>query len=286
MRICHRRSYLKSQLSHYNSKMENREEEIDLRGCLKWTLNILKFAGYWLPRQNVTFSLIYSIPMIFCTIILYTCGEIAFLITVIGQLEEMANSLFLLLTHSAQILKIIIFISKKQKIYALLDTIQDDIFKPRNQRQLKRAVKAINGTNSMAKTFVGMVIATISLWSLFPLLDANNMTKQLPLRIWYPFDVTRSPQYEAGYVYQIFTVLLCGCANAAMDTTAAAFVSQICVQIDILSDSVLHIRESAEEQLGKNKERKWKDDSISPEVDVQMKAALRECVKHHWKLIR
>lgn len=264
--------------------------DIDLRGSLKWTFNILKIAGYWLPKNMPMSSAAFATFMVCFTMILYTCSEIVYLISVFGQLEEMANGLFLLLTHLAQIIKIVIFISKKQKIYCLLNNIQEDIFKPRNEHQLRHAMNTINAANYVAQIFIFLVIVTVSLWSLIPLLEETN-TRKLPLRMWFPFDDQKSPLYEIAYVYQIFTVMLCGCANAAMDTIAATFVCQISVQIEILSDSFLYIKECAEEKL-RNKREKCNEETstsiehISPELEVQMKFVMKKCVKHHLQIMR
>lgn len=221
--------------------------------------------------------------MVCCTMIAYMCTEIAYLIFVIGQLEEMANGLFLLLTHAAQIVKIIIFIARKEKIYGLLDCLEEKIFKPKNSRQIEKAMKIVHYTNVVAKIFLIMVVCTVSLWCLFPLFD-NNTKKQLPLRAWFPFDVARSPQYEAVYIYQIITVMLCGCANAAMDTIAATFISQIGIQLDILDDSILHLKESAEVQL--QRKVTAKENCISREIETKMTEIVVDCVKHHLKLLR
>lgn len=257
--------------------------EADLRGCLKWTFKILKLAGYWFPRNLKTLYTAYAIPMVCYTIIVYMCTEVAYLIFVIGQLEEMANSLFILLIHAAQGAKIVVFIARREKIYGLLDCMEEKVFKPKNSRQLKKTMETVHRNNIVSKIFMIMVISTVVLWCILPLLG-NNKEKQLPFRAWYPFDVVRSPQYEAVYIYQCFTVMLCACANAALDITAATFISQICIQLDILDDSILYIKESAEAQV--QSKTIANKNCIAPEIENKMRTILVEWVKHHLKLLR
>lgn len=293
MVIHHIRAIYSSNVVHTTTTHCSRAMEapdMDLRWCFKWSFKFIQFAGYWFPRNPTFLHKAYATMVICFTIFVYMCTEFAYLIFVFGQLEDMANGLFLLITHAAQTVKISIFIFKRQKIYALLDCLEDKLFKPRNMHQLKNTVQTIRNADNVGKIFIGLVIATVSLWSIFPLLE-NNSKKELPLRAWYPFNAMSSPKYEITYTYQIATVMLCGCANAAMDSIAAAFISQICAQLDILSDSILNIKEFAKLQVEKkanspNLEVPFTAINVPQEIEKEMKSIFLECVNHHLKIMR
>lgn len=280
--------------------MEHSDEEAckqaNLKGCLEWNFKLIQFAGFWAPRSTKKATVLqytlYSILMLGCTQIAYMLAEIAYLVFVFGQLEEMINLLFLLLTHASYLLKIISINAHRQKIFGLLDSIDEDIFKPRNVRQLRNALKEVRVLNAIGKSLVGMVILTVVLWSIFPLLENDeNNKKVLPLRAWFPFDVTQSPQFELVYVYQILTVVVHGCANATADMIMAGFIAQVNIQLNMLCDSMTHVKEFAEESLRKKNSAVVdaavdETEKISQELQKEMEDNLIKCVKHHLKIKR
>lgn len=262
-------------------------KDADLRGCLKWTFKLITLAGYWFPRRGnkkaTLLYTVYSVLTIGCTLITCICMQLAYIVHSFGQLEELINTLFVLLTHTTQAVKVYVFIRERDQIYALLDCLEEETFKPKNAAQYKRALAITNYTNRTAKYLVTLVVLAVLLFALFPLLDKNT-PRQLPMRAWFPFNVKTSPVYELVYVYLIVAVLICGCANAAMDTIAAAFMSQISIQLEVLSDSIQHTRDFALQQLQEeNLSLMAMSDSI---VESEMKVFLKKCVQHHLKLKR
>lgn len=265
---------------------QNDYKNLDLMGCLKWTFDIIIFAGYWFPRKNnrsISASLysVYSIVAVGSTLLTCLSIQLAYIVSIFGQLEEMVNTLYILLTHSTQVTKIAVFVYYRRVIYHLLDNMEDEIFKPKNAMQYKSAMETLNYTNKMAKSLVTLVIAAVFFFALFPLLEQSTV-KRLPINGWYPFDVEISPIYEIIFAYQIISLMICGCANAAMDIITAAFICQISIQLDILTDSMLHVREFALLQL---KEKNPLEESFSEEdVDSEMQLFLIKCIEHHLKL--
>lgn len=266
-------------------------ENVDLKGCLNWTFRLIKFAGYWFPRKanncHMLLYALYSVFAISCTLLASIYMQIAYVVSVVGHLEELVNVLFLLLTHTTQTVKVFSFIKQREKIYTLLDRLQEDVFKPKNAFQHRKAVVIVNYTNKMAKGLTTLVIATVTMFALFPLLEKSTI-RQLPAKGRYPFDVQKFPRYEAMYAYQIFTGLICGCANAAMDIIAAAFISQVSIQLELLSDSIFHIKEFAQLEL-KKKKALWagkQNNIISFALEAEMETFLANWVEHHLKTKR
>lgn len=259
----------------------------DLRGCLKWTLQLMRFAGYWFPRYGsrctTLLYAVYSVSSITFTLIVYVSAGTAYLVTMFGQIEEMIDNLFISLTHACQILKVLIFVTQRKRIYKLLDCLEEEMFKPRNERQYRKAMIIVNSTNRFAKTLVGFVVGCAFMWSVSTVREFHKI-RQLPIKGIYPYDVTKSPLYEFTSTYQLLGILFCGCANASMDMVAAAFMSQICIQLEILSDSIIHIKDFAELRL-LDKRHIQDDLCISSELEREMKVCLIECIKHHLKIV-
>lgn len=265
--------------------MEDINKNVDFKGSLVWTLELMRIAGYWIPKsaskpKAIMYGL-YSALVVSCTLLVHTCTEMAYAASIVGALEEMIQSMYYLLTHGMQCLKVFTFITKRNKIYKLLEDIDQHAQKPRNHRQLENALKIIRYTDKLAMFLVGMVVATVVFCSLSAVMD-NPSAKQLPTTASYPFNYKKSPVYGFIIVYQTITLMICGCANAAMDMAAAAFISQICIQLDILSDSLAHIKEFAEMQTGADKVEN--DDLVSPELQKGMRDFLIECVQHHLQI--
>lgn len=157
---------------------ENIYKSVDLKGCLKWTFQWIRYSGYWFPRNSsksaILLHIVYSSVAISSTLLACISMQLAYAVYVFGQLEEMVNSLFILLTHSTQTVKVLIFIIRREKIYSLLDRIDEDIFKPRSALQHEIAMKIMTYTNRMAKSLMALVIAAVSLFAVFPLLEKNS----------------------------------------------------------------------------------------------------------------
>lgn len=264
----------------------------NLRGCLNWTFSMIKMAGYWFPRSENTrktvMYAIYSTAAIWCTLVILIFMQIAYVVSTFGQLDEMISTLFLLLTHIAMSVKVATFILEREEIYKLLDCMEEDLFKPRNSRQLESAMRITRFTNTLAKVLVCMVIICCTLCGLSAVLEKTG-EKQLPINGWFPFDTEKSPQYEIISLYQVIVMTGCGCANASMDMIAAAFISQICIQVEILSDSILHIKDFAELKLKAGSELVLNDGLIEEhaiplELENEMRLLLIECIRHHIKI--
>lgn len=61
-----------------------------------------------------------------------------------------------------------------------------------------------------------------------------------------------------------------------MDIIVTALMSQVSIQLDMLSDSILHIKEFAEMRLRKTE--------IHSDLENEMKSFFVDCVKHHLQL--
>lgn len=260
-------------------------EGANLKGCLEWNLKLMVCAGYWIPKSTNTLQaamyVAYATFAMGCTLILQMCTEIAYLVFMFGEMEGMVECMYLLLTHGMQLLKVLTFLKYRNRIFTLLNCIeQKTLFKPKNSRQFESALKIIRYTNHIAISFMVLVVATCLFCCLYAVMDDPSL-KQLPARTWYPYDYKKSPFYEITVAYQSLTILICGCADCAMDMAAAAFISLICVQLEILSDSLEHIKDFA---VAKTAMSSLGNDTITPELQQEMKNFLIECIQHHLEI--
>lgn len=90
--------------------------------------------------------------------------------------------------------------------------------------------------------------------------------------------------YEATYAFQIFAVAFDAFANAGFDMIPSGFMIYIGMQLDLLHDTLLHIRLETETVLGKKRKM---DEKVSTEdFDEKIEEIAIECVKHHLFIMK
>lgn len=263
-----------------NTRDESKYKNTDLLGSLRVTLKIMILSAYWLPKNATKLQIVYLILMTIMTTTVSLVTEVAFLVFKAKNLEDIIDCSFLLLTHSVQTLKFISFYVQRKKVLALLDLLESDFFKPKNLRQYKTAMNIQKHTNRFCYTMLVVLGLCVVFFLAYPLLEKKNV-KQLPVRSAWPFNWLET-HYELLYAYQTFTLTAMSFANASADLTAASFMSQVCVQLEILSDDLTNIKELAEKKL-MNTEN---GDVISPELQKEMDVTLNKCVQYHLIIVK
>lgn len=270
-------------------KMDQMEDEkkyknTDLMGCLHWTLKIMTYGAYWLPKNVTRRQIIYCVVTAICTTFVSTASEFSYLVFKARNLEDIVDCSFLLLTHASQALKLVFIYLGRQRLLALLALVETDMFKPKNIRQYKSTTSIRNYTSRFGYILVTVVCCTVVFFLAFPVLEKKG-AKALPAKAVYPLSLEET-HYRLAYMYQAFTITLMAFGNTCTDITATAFMSQVCMQLEILSDDVIHIKELAEKSLilkrNVNQQVIAKDGAdIYPDLQKEMSATLDSCVKHH-----
>lgn len=96
----------------------------------------------------------------------------------------------------------------------------------------------------ITKVFLLACVGTCVLWAIFPELDETSRGQnQLPLGVWVPFEYRRKVRYQMTLIYQTIIIMSIGFCNISMDTFISGVMAHGCVQLDVLSNSLTHIRE-------------------------------------------
>lgn len=276
--------------------MQNRYQNADLKGSLNKSLRIMMCTGYWFPRninKNSKFLCgLYTFLVVGMTLATVVVTEAAYLILVARDLEDLIDASFIMLTHLVQFVKVCYVIEGRERIYCLLDIMDEKLFKARNARQLKNSMKIIKSTNRIFYILVAAVTFTCCFFYAIPLMENKN-GYQLPVKAVYPFNIAVN-YYKSVYMYQSFVYLFCSFGNVALDMTAATSMSQISIQLGILNDTIIHIKEFAELQFNekkglqqtKSKNVRGDSQTIPAGLQYEMNTLLVECVKHHLKVLR
>lgn len=261
---------------------------LDLRDSLKLQFKVLSIFGMWKPETvNGSIYTIFSILMVGIPYVAYTTSEMINIALSFDDLTKLTDASFLFLTHFAQIPKIYYFTVNYDRILNLLNSLNRDIFLPRNERQTKILANEMKFSVFYYKMFISMCVATVTLWCIFPLIDKKE-TMELPLSAWYPFSTDSSPVFEIIFIYQIIAVMIDGLTNVTLDMVTSGFMGHICGQLDHLNDALLHIREQAIANLGKNDPKIIKNENCAIFKNVLQKEMDKEiirCVVHHINII-
>lgn len=235
-------------------------------------------------------------------------SEFINLITVFGEIEKMAESSFLLITHIAQIWKTYCFTRYSIKMVHFLDELELPIFTPKNEKQWERMRWAMRRAKSDSVILLSMGVATCLCWAMFPFVEQQTDTIRLPLPGWYPFDtdnLINTRNFVYVFVYQIIGVTLNALANISMDTIATGLFIHICGQIDMLKDSLQFMKRDAILSIKQRREGfienmlinvesednfNWNTNEYNSythqELENEMIEVFKNCVRHHSAIIR
>jgi hypothetical protein len=240
--------------------------EFNWKTSLKTNTFFLKITGLW-PKDTETYKLnAYTLYSAFCLIGLFgihTFSQV-FNIFIIDDLETFTSSIFITLACVGGVAKTWQLIRNMPTLKQLFVSITDDIFQPRNDRQIALITPSILFWQRFYLVFRVLGYNTLFFWAAYPIFDKKTKEHQLPFVAWYPYDSKISPLYEITYVHQIVAMGYAVLSGVNVDMLIAALNMFIGAQCDILCDDLKHLG-------GDEKE---------------MGSRLVNCVKHHRAILK
>jgi hypothetical protein len=216
---------------------------LDLKEFVSFNVSCLYIFGYLSPEfkkssRKKTYYGIYFVLFWGFTYVLCLASQIADMVAVFGDIEQMTETSFLLLTNTNQALKIYVFMFNGPRVRRLIKSLEREEFQPKTRVQYETIVEEIKMSKMITKVFLFMCLVTCCLWGIFPFLDRRpGESIRLPLSGWYPFDTNRSPIFELVYVYQIFATWINGMGNITMDTFLSGCIMIISSQLAVLNEA-------------------------------------------------
>ncbi|XP_018392491.1 PREDICTED: odorant receptor 46a-like [Cyphomyrmex costatus] len=217
---------------------------------------VLRFCGVWKEHKDsnlmvrfVNFCYRYTIAGI---IYHFTIFEMAELIRMRNDMEDLTESLFLVLTFMCLCLKYLnVSIRQPKKFGGRVDT---------ETIQSQRIACAF--------MFISQISGILVL--IGPLMSKNE--RQLPMKMYVPYSMVELLPYLLTYLEQIAVVFYGVSLNVAFDSLVYGFIIHTCGQIELLcyrlSETFRFLQEN-------NKKM---------EHDVIENFAIAECVRHHISL--
>ncbi|KAJ9573647.1 hypothetical protein L9F63_008988, partial [Diploptera punctata] len=288
--------------------------------CMKFTILMMTIGSLGDSKRFVNWkSKIYRMYQLFVqgSAIVFTIGVTVEMYVLRNDTENALEMIGWIITHIILCFKMYVFIFKKDKVDYIIETLPKN-FVIRGER-ITIMNKDLIATVISSGTRVVMIYAFIMNFSFILYVDISPLinyltsdheaianltqTRELPVRLWLPYDDTKSPMFEITYVYLAVCAhtegwIVCGidvfCMTAIIFTTGQ--FQHLCDALKNLTKNVNRSLESEDETeahntvLYMNEARNNKlivTEALQPNECTSPQDAevyLKECIKHHQNL--
>ncbi|XP_026826806.1 uncharacterized protein LOC113561442 isoform X3 [Ooceraea biroi] len=264
-----------------DSSIENGHQ--DLEWAIKLNRISLEVLGLWpkveeVPREKLKRNLhVLAILLLFVFGVLFPC---------IHSLIKTHEDIMIVIEHLQGILpiitcvvRIIVFWWKKEVCFSdiledvipIISMITEDWLKSRDVQEKKVMITwAQKSRIIVISSYIVMGVTSVCgvllpIFGISPThgVNINDTEKMFPLRVYYFYDVTKSPQYELTYISLSIGILFAAITYTGIDNFLGLLVFHICGQIDILSTRLIYLNKF-----------------------VKFHNSLKNCVWNHTRLLR
>lgn len=259
------------------------DDEIDKIFSINF--NRHKYFGFWkIETKSVVKRFCYSIYRFLAMtwITFFTILQLLDLYDASQNLHDFSTNLCGTSTSVFTVTKSYIMLFNVKRIELIRETFRNDLNIPKEEfddEDKKILRKSATGILQVTKAFFGLVVPTILCWILIPLIDKSGERK-LPLRFWFPIDMTMSPNYEFIYIYQAAGLWIFAVNVLTIDLITFGLIVQVCAQFEILEKRIRSI-----DRLYCSTSR---SNFIGGPVSREKRAMnlLKKSVVHHQKILR
>nr|AIT71988.1 olfactory receptor 16 [Ctenopseustis obliquana] len=202
--------------------------------------------------------------------------QVIYMVGVMGDLEEVSQSSFLLFTQACLCFKVTVFQVRMGSFRELLAQMNSDVFVPQNKGH--EEILKLQATR-IKRLLLGFMISsqtTCSLFALRPLFDDAN--RNFPFKMWMPVKPEHSPQYELGFLFQLLTISMSAFMYFGVDSVCLSMVIFGCAQLEIIKEKLLSITSIAEKRANKPTE-------VNSILEENYRVLI-ECVVQHQAVIK
>lgn len=156
------------------------------------------------------------------------------------KLEEFAESFGLLITQTKNSTKLIAILVHRKKILEIIKNAGEQFF-IHDKNLLPEESSLISRYLRRARRFTFIFWVQ---WALCLISQSgskrtvDNKVREMPIKMWVPFDTTHSPYYELGYAYNVLSCIIVSWHVAVTDTLFFVIVIQMTAQFELLGHSL------------------------------------------------
>ncbi|KAL0839131.1 hypothetical protein ABMA28_017104 [Loxostege sticticalis] len=200
------------------------------------SLTTLRLVGFWVPEHfEGNKKLLYDCYGIFSFMFLlgtYLIIQTVDMYMIWGDLPLMTGVAFVLFTNLAQTTKIVFMVRRRRQVHAIIKEADREL-RAVDSNEARAIVKSCNKeTIFLQVVFNCLTLVTMVGWA------TSAEKNKLPLRAWYPYDITRSPAYELTYMHQIGALCVAAFLNVCKDTLVTSLIAQCRCRLRLLGLSL------------------------------------------------
>ncbi|XP_047994420.1 odorant receptor Or1-like [Leguminivora glycinivorella] len=211
---------------------------------------IMSLLGVWMPPPNESIlRKCYKFFMLFLQYI-FLIFQVIYMCQVLGDIEEVSQSSFLLFTQACLCFKVTVFHVNIDSFRDLLAQMNTDIFMPQNECHEKILKLQALRIKRLLMWFMVCSQTTCSLFVLRPLFDDAN--RSFPFKMWMPVSPDHSPQYELGFLFQVLTISMSAFMYFGVDSVCLSMVIFGCAEIDIIKEKIMTVKPIAEQRVNRS----------------------------------
>ncbi|XP_059061480.1 odorant receptor Or1-like [Achroia grisella] len=203
---------------------------------LSISLTALRLVGFWTPEDlQDNHKLLYRSYAFFSFMLyigIYTITQTVDLFIIWGNIPLMTATMFLLGTSCAHATKFFNLFIRENMIKTIVYS-SDEVLRSVEDKDGKAIIKSCNRqTRIQLLVYYSLTMVTI----LGLTMSAEHGS--LPLRSWYPYDVTKSPAYELTFALQVYTLCVAALLNISKDTMATTLIAQCHCRLKLIGLSL------------------------------------------------
>lgn len=254
--------------------VRNFKDIFDVNRAVDYIFAILKYSGHHPFEEK---SKPRGVYLFYCVIvygIMMICETVQ-LIIAFGDIDKMADTLFIYITHLGSFYKTYNMYTKSPAICKLIKELgvcHSEQINNRRQKIVKEATK------SFGKLVFGYYACAFFAWFLMVLAPLAQGGEALPLVAWYPINQTKSGWYQAIYVQQAFCTFVVCAVTLSVDCVLVFLMQQMGMQLDLLREEFMYINEEV---------KKIANGQCEECIENKMRnRLLAKAIVHHQNLIR
>ena len=247
--------------------------EVKPRESMELCVAILKLGGLLrtgdMPHR---YSILYSVRQASVLLLYYsfTFSVFVYLFVARENFSDMVETIAYTITMTVYAFKINVIVFRGDEVQHIVKTVQENFFihgtelSIENRNIIKNAMKLarkITISYLTLQTIVWFVFLFGPLVSFDVMLQTHNSTnlssetvvydRKLPVQIWTPLDVTRSPQFEIAYTYTILTGSISTLNLVGTEIFCMTTFIYLTGQFELLCDSIRNASENVKYRLDK-----------------------------------